>query len=299
MTNIPDLNLTAYVAFARNIFPSLELRTPALKPVLDAFTTNVVRLQNTLLLPGGIAFYSARLQNQADRAELEVTGTVGKHMPVVPQLPNDKVVESFKKILGQEAKEDASLFGTPEGSGRTLAATINGFQTIELSIGRDPDINLAIQAALSSYITAMWTTFESLAADLLGTALSHIPDGLGKPQGTKRYKRKALTSLQGIRDVYEAAFLKNSDGIDRTIQSDVFEQLSVLRNLIVHRSGIADDEYIRRSRETTGLPDLQRGEPLRLDGGMIADLLSGATNHARALIVVVDQWLDDHANRQD
>jgi hypothetical protein len=69
--------------------------------------------------------------------------------------------------------------------------------------------------------------------------------------------------------------------------------------MIVHSSGIADDEYTRRSRDTTGLPDLKRGEPLRLDGGMIADLLSGATNHARELIVVVDQWLDDNANRQD
>ena len=139
-TSVPDLNLTAYVAFARNVLPPLQLKTPALKPVLDAFTTNVVRLQNMLLLPGGIAFYSARLQNQADRAELEVTGTVGKHMPVAPQPPNGEVVENFRKILHQEAEEDAVLFGTPEGSRRTLAATINGFQTIDLFLGRHPDI---------------------------------------------------------------------------------------------------------------------------------------------------------------
>jgi hypothetical protein len=63
------------VAFARSGLRSWELKTPALKPVLDAFTTNVIRLQNMLLLPAGISFYSARLQNQADRAELEVTGT--------------------------------------------------------------------------------------------------------------------------------------------------------------------------------------------------------------------------------
>ena len=79
----------------------------------------------------------------------------------------------------------------------------------------------------------------------------------------------------------------------------MFERLSALRNLIVHRSGIADDEYIQRTQETIGLPDLPRGEKLRLDGAMIEELLSGATNQARALILAVDQWLDDHAISPD
>ena len=95
------------------------------------------------------------------------------------------------------------------------------------------------------------------------------------------------------------AFYEDTDSIDRVIQSDIFDRLSALRNMIVHRSGIADDEYIQRTREIAGLPDLQRGEKLRLDGGMIAELASGATNHARTLIVVVDQWLDDHAITPD
>jgi hypothetical protein len=105
--------------------------------------------------------------------------------------------------------------------------------------------------------------------------------------------------LRGIKDAYEAAFYKDSDSIDRIVQSDVFERLSALRNLIVHRSGIADDEYIQRTRETAGLPDLQRGEKLRVDGKMIAELLSGATNQASKLILAVDHWLDDHAISPD
>jgi hypothetical protein len=152
------------VAFARNVLPPLQIKTSALKPVLDAFTANVVRLQNMLLLPGGIAFYSARLQNQADRAELEITGALDKHMPVAPPPPNGDVVEHFRKILFREAEEDAALFDTLEGTRRTLAASLIGFHTIEY-LGRHPDINLAIQAVLTSYMTAMWTIFESLAGD--------------------------------------------------------------------------------------------------------------------------------------
>jgi hypothetical protein len=298
-TSVPDLNLTAYVAFASNVLPPLQVKTPALKPVLDAFTTSVVRLQNILLLPGAIAFYSARLQNQADRAELAVTGTVGKHTPIAPQPPKVDVVEYFRKILLQEAEEDTALFGTSEGTRRTLAATLLGFQTIELSFGRHPDINLAVQAVLSSYITAMWTIFESLAEDLWEAALNHMPEGLVELKGKKRYKRNAFRGLQGIKDAYEAAFYTDSDSIHGIIQSEVFKRLSALRNMIVHSSGIADDEYMQRTRETAGLPDLQRGEQLRLDGTMIVDLLSGTTNQARALILAVDHWLDDHAISPD
>jgi hypothetical protein len=319
-TSVPDLKLAAYVGFARSVFASLKLKTPALRPVLDAFTSNVTRLQNMLLLPTGISFYSARLQNQADRAELKVTGTVGKHIPVnFPQPVNAEVVEMFKKFLVQEAEEDAAFFGASED--RKLAAVLLGFKTGELSLGRDPDINLALQAELSSYITAMWTIFESLAGDLWETAVNHMPAGLAELQGKRRYKRKgkpvatddspkgertvhlrtireygwdtrghmgsilkdrfSFTRLQGIKDAYQAAFYRDSDSIDAIIQSDVFfKQLSALRNMIVHRSGIADDEYIQRTRETAGLPDLQRGEKLRLDGKIIADLLSVATTLA-------------------
>jgi hypothetical protein len=144
----------------------------------------------------------------------------------------------------------------------------------------------------------MWTIFESLAGDLCKAAHNRMPDGLLELQDKKRYKRRAFTGLRGIKEAFEAAFYKNSS-IDPIIQSDVFERVSALRNLIVHRSGTADDEYIQRTQETAGLPDLPRGEKLRLDGTMIEELLSGATNQARALILAVDQWLDDHAISPD
>jgi hypothetical protein len=54
--------------------------------------------------------------------------------------------------------------------------------------------------------------------------------------------------LQGIKAAYEAAFYKDAESIDEVIQSDIFERLSAVRNLIVHKSGIADDEYIQRTR---------------------------------------------------
>jgi hypothetical protein len=196
-TSVPDLNLTKYVAFASYHLPPLQLKTPALKPVQDAFATNVIRLQNMLMVPGGVSFYSARLQNQIDRAELKVTGTVGKHSPVNPQPPNEEVVELVGKFIVQEAREDAALFGTSEE--RRLAAILAGFRTIDVFLGRDPNINSAVQALLTSYITAMWTVFESLAGDLWEATLNHMPDGLAELRGkTNRYKRKADSSSQRI-----------------------------------------------------------------------------------------------------
>jgi hypothetical protein len=184
-----DLNLNAYLTFARIPLPPLELRTPALKPVLAAFQNNVTTLQNMLLFPGAMAFYSARIQNQCDRAELEVTGRLSKHMPDAPQPPNTDVTEYAQKIILQEAEEESTLFGTSKGTQRTFAATLIGFQMMEF-LGRNPGAFIAVQAILYSYVTAMWTIFESLAGDLWEAALNHMPDGLAELQGKKRYKRK-------------------------------------------------------------------------------------------------------------
>jgi hypothetical protein len=103
-----------------------------------------------------------------------------------------------------------------------------------------------------------------------------------------------FTTLQGIRNAYEAAFYKEADAIDAMVQSGLLGQLSALRNVIVHKSGIADSEYIQSAKEIKGLPELKSGDKLYIDGPMIAGLVPQAANLTNGLIYVVDEWL--HAN---
>jgi len=94
----------------------------------------------------------------------------------------------------------------------------------------------------------------------------------------------AFTTLGGIREAYESAFYKKSDDIDEIILSDYFDQLSALRNVIVHKSAIADAEYVRKSADIPTLPKFKKGEKIQIDGKMVAD---GALRHSEDLCVTL------------
>ena len=101
----------------------------------------------------------------------------------------------------------------------------------------------------------------------------------------------AFTTLSGIRDAYEAAFYKKSDVIDAIILDNAFDQLSALRNVIVHKSAIADAEYVQRTKSIASLPKFQKGERIQLDGKIVSDLAFNCINKSFALLEAVDKWL--------
>ncbi|MGA2818865.1 MAG: hypothetical protein ABSE67_21745, partial [Xanthobacteraceae bacterium] len=118
----------------------------------------------------------------------------------------------------------------------------------------------AFEFAMMSYLTSAWTLFETAAGDLWEAALNHRPHGLADLRGERRYQRRetrrssddsgkleksvkldliraedwdtrnkmgtilrpkfAFTTLQGIRDAYEAAFYKKVDDIDQIVTDD-------------------------------------------------------------------------------
>lgn len=105
----------------------------------------------------------------------------------------------------------------------------------------------------------------------------------------------SFTSLSGIREAYECAFYKKSDNIDAVILDDCFDQLSALRNVIVHKSAIADSEYVQKAKKIPSLPQFKKGEKIELNGKMVADLVHKTTNASCKLLYEVDQWLIKNA----
>jgi hypothetical protein len=193
----------------------------------------------------------------------------------------------------------------------------------------------AFEFAMMSYLTSAWTLFETAAGDLWEAALNHRPYGLADLNGEKRYQRRerrrsgddpgkpeksvkldliraqdwdirnkmgtilkdkfAFTTLQGIRDAYEAAFYKKADDLDQIIMDDCYDRLSALRNVIVHKGAIADAEYVRRTKDFSMLPQVKKGETVQLNGKMVADLVHESSQATARLIAAVDQWLVTNA----
>ena len=65
-----------------------------------------------------------------------------------------------------------------------------------------------------------------------------------------------------------------------------------MRNLIIHKAGVCDEEYKARSANRLLLPRLNVGERMELDGGLVLDLLLPLGNCCAKLILAVDSWLE-------
>jgi hypothetical protein len=107
--------------------------------------------------------------------------------------------------------------------------------------------------------------------------------------------RVSFATLEGIRAAYSSAFSEKlrkarTDRIDASLASRKIDTLCKARNLLVHKAGFADPEYIE---ETKGLdlPRLGKGERIKIDGGLVRSLVEPVLLSCIELIKGVDSWM--------
>jgi hypothetical protein len=116
-----------------------------------------------------------------------------------------------------------------------------------------------------------------------------IEDKMGSVLRTRR----RFDHLAGIKEAYALAFHKKSELIDGLLQQKAIEALNVVRNLIVHRSGIVDQTYDRKAR-SLGIPTASIGSPIFLDGQIVRDLMTNVVVLSFNFIVAVDTWVAEN-----
>jgi hypothetical protein len=126
---------------------------------------------------------------------------------------------------------------------------------------------------------------------------------LGDKMGTllREAKRVEFVTLTSIREAYSRAFSERAGrrvrqervkNIDNALARKELDALSAVRNLIVHKAGIADDQY---EKQAWCLPSALRLGPkqsLRLDGEILRTLLESVMHACVELIGAVDSWLE-------
>ena len=71
--------------------------------------------------------------------------------------------------------------------------------------------------------------------------------------GTVQREQLELDSLKGIREAYSRAFDKPFEkDIDESLADRDLDTLQAVRNLLVHRAGIADQKYLDRKDKFPG-----------------------------------------------
>jgi hypothetical protein len=175
---------------------------------------------------------------------------------------------------------------------------------------------------LAAATSAAWTAFECVATDTWVTALNAVPmtyyqgvlkaAGAGEsPQGltgkqisvgllakysfdlrghlgTLLKPKFDLTSLSNIRDAYYAAFGKVQPLADLFEDEDL-NLLEACRHVIVHRGGIADAEFVSRTRRMNIA--VEEGAPLPLDGRLVSKLANASTAAGCKLLAFLDGQL--------
>jgi len=113
---------------------------------------------------------------------------------------------------------------------------------------------------------------------------------LTKVMGTLLRGKFTFTTLDGIREAYWTAFKRNRVGVRACLQANCFDALSVLRNVMVHRAGVADSEYCRRAQGLP-LPQAKPGQKIELDGSIVFPLAEAVRDRSRELLSEVDAWI--------
>ena len=187
------------------------------------------------------------------------------------------------------------------------------------SLVRDKKVAGALRSINLARVVLAWTAFECVAGDGWETALNESAIGLGhqafmhlstsgvdegisarnvpvgllakhgfdlrKKLGTVLKAKFDFTSVAGIRDAHKAAF-GDREALTRTLGDPKLSRLEATRHLIVHRSGVVDEEYIRRTNSTLSI-----GQALPLEEGEIADMVEATILAGCGLLAFVDECL--------
>ena len=123
----------------------------------------------------------------------------------------------------------------------------------------------------------------------LAELIRHEYEIRGK-MGSVPRARQRFDHLAGIREAYRLAFFKNFEQVDAALTDDVIDALNAVRNLIVHRAGVVDETYEKRSRHLD-IPKAPIGQPIFLDGEIVAKLMESVISSSLHLLVAVDEWI--------
>ncbi|UCI32533.1 hypothetical protein [Mesorhizobium sp. B4-1-4] len=109
----------------------------------------------------------------------------------------------------------------------------------------------------------------------------------------REQRRFEFTRLSSIREAYATAFSEKAGRIDKALGNKALDELSAVRNVMIHRAGFADEEYVAKLRRLD-VPKGELGKPILLDGENVAKLIRNAIGASKELIDAVEDWINQH-----
>jgi len=133
---------------------------------------------------------------------------------------------------------------------------------------------------------------ESKKVDLLQIGkVSGDTFNLGNKMGSLLRTKYEFTTLRKIRAAYGLAFSPPVQAIDDVLSCRAIDALCAVRNVIVHKAGVADEEYLEKIDGIPNAPPLALGQKLALDGESTFNLIDLVVSQEISLLKAVDEFL--------
>ena len=252
----------------------LKLLSPSLHAPTDAFSASVERLHKFWeLSPHMMEVTAANIKAQHD-----FIFQAGKtyQVPATKEAFEKLMVEEIKKRAEKKFKETGSL---KDAIGYDLERGIKAFDEF---LKRTTTLDGAVRAVLESQITLSWTAFETLAEDLWNAALACHPGSATQ----KPYFRR----LESIRETYKC-LSPTSNEINAVLASPDLRKLNLVRNVLIHKAGIVDQQFLDGAAEIAWNSGDTLGQLIRIDGARVKELVNPMVRSGEELIRSVDRWI--------
>ncbi|QOZ42200.1 hypothetical protein XH89_00990 [Bradyrhizobium sp. CCBAU 53340] len=281
-------------------------------------------------LPTSIVSAMALTQRCHDLAEFQVTGQLGN---TLTEDENIKAALIAKEMLDKERNRNEELRQTPGWDGHVLDYHLNAARSLssfaDTPIGAYGFIPL-LSGCITGTWTAIETMLADLWEAALNAHPRTLASLNGKPKKDadknqydknpsdqdkkldlnvvakhgfdlrvhmgsilRSARRFEFARLSGAREAYMRAFSEKSSRVETAIANKSMDALSAVRNALLHRAAVADDEYVRQQK-FLAIPKADKGERIRLDGQNTSDLIRPAIASSRSLMIAVDDWIREN-----
>jgi hypothetical protein len=313
------LNLVKCVEAWANVYAIKidSLKTDATKPPARAFQRNLWRVYALMMFPAVAVSAIATIEHVSYEKKLEYRKQIQRHKITERELAT--IISQALDALNEQ-RDSIIKAGGQKAIDFQQRETEFGFGTLEDLLGNTALI-LGADAWLAGQISGIWTAFEALAEEIWIAALNAHPRGLAELKGGKkgaasddkkidlhllqRYgydlsknmgtilsRRFSFDRLEDIRRAYaEAAFDDDDLPFQEIFADKSLDVLALTRQVIVHNGGLIDEAFLRRRSDLP--PELLAdvGQPIPLNGEIVASLIAPVMQLGWDLIVAVDKWL--------
>ncbi len=291
-----------------------SIKTPALRPAAVAFHVNIVRTDGlaemlpTVFLAGEKYGLSGKKMLAMPFPELNFTFPEKYHSTLKEKMSWLRMV-SQQNQSGFDAWLSAIVLGAWTAfeilAGDLWEATIN-CHPAGLALLRGEERRIGARAGNSRGAGPVdnanrGDSEKVISLQRLHDATRGTYDVAGR-MGTLLRSRYVFTALPDIRRAYSLAFSDKIDkdvvdAVDAALADNALDALSIVRNVLVHKGGVADEEYMRDSRRVTAVPKLEAGKRVLLDGELVRLLVDPVISRCVELIAVIDGWLSAEVSR--